>query len=170
MIEVPRNPDIPAVGSAVSFAQSILKPTEVISLVRRYRLSVPPVFPHFRRVPVGQAEATARLAEETVIAVIIETAAAVAAADAIAAVPGVDVLFLGASDLMADVGTPGAKESPALWQAAEAVVAACKRHGKVPGMGHFSRQAVSLALLLGGRCVANIRTVVGPQCIGARKP
>ncbi|WP_426955742.1 aldolase/citrate lyase family protein [Muricoccus radiodurans] len=105
------------------------------------RRPVPPVFPHFRRVPVGQAEATARLAAETAVVVIIETAAAVAAADAIAAVPGVDVLFLGASDLMADLGTPGAKESPALWQAAEAVVAACRRHGKVPGMGGIPDEA-----------------------------
>ena len=66
---------------------------------------------------------------------IIETMKALEAVDEIAAVPGLEVLFLGASDLIADMGRPGAKDDPALWEAAEKVIAACRRHGKTPGMG-----------------------------------
>ncbi|WP_270933509.1 aldolase/citrate lyase family protein [Falsiroseomonas oryzae] len=111
----------------------------------RGRRPLPPVFPHFRRVPTAQAEAVASLAAETLVVVIIETRQAVANAAAIAAVEGVDVLFLGASDLSADLGRPGAKDDPALWDAAAAVAAACRAAGKVPGMGgivedaHFAR-------------------------------
>jgi len=60
----------------------------------------------------------------------IESAAAVAAADAIAATPGVDVLFIGHSDLGADLGDDAA----ALARADVQVVAACRRHGKRAGL------------------------------------
>lgn len=59
----------------------------------------------------------------------IESAAAVAAADAIAATPGVDVLFIGHSDLGADLD-----DDAALAQADVQVVAACRRHGKRAGL------------------------------------
>lgn len=60
----------------------------------------------------------------------IESAAAVAAADAIAATPGVDVLFIGHSDLTADLG-----DDTAAVQGADAqVLAACRRHGKRAGL------------------------------------
>lgn len=105
------------------------------------RRPVPPVFPHFRRRPIGQGEAVPLLAAATLVAVIIETQLGVANAAAIAAVDGIDVLFLGASDLMTDSGEPGRKDSPMLWQAAEAVVAACAAHGKVPGIGGITEEA-----------------------------
>lgn len=60
----------------------------------------------------------------------IESAAAVAAADAIAATPGVDVLFIGHSDLGADLGD----DVVALQQADAQVLAACRRHGKRAGL------------------------------------
>ena len=101
----------------------------------RGRRPVPPVFPHFRRVPISQGDATATLSAETTIVGIIETKRALDAVDEIAAVAGLDVLFLGASDLMADMGLTGKKDDPVLWEAAEKVVAACRRHGKTPGMG-----------------------------------
>lgn len=99
------------------------------------RRPVPPVFPHFRRRPISQGDATAALTAETSVVGIIETRRAMEAIDEIAAVPGLDVLFLGASDLMADLGRPGRKDDPALWESAAAVVAACRRHGKTPGIG-----------------------------------
>lgn len=105
------------------------------------RRPVPPVLPHFRRGPIAQGDAVARLAAETVTVAIIETRAAVAAVEEIAAVPGLHVLFLGASDLMADLGRPGAKDDPALWDAAAAVVRACRAHEKTPGMGGLPDEA-----------------------------
>jgi 4-hydroxy-2-oxoheptanedioate aldolase len=122
---------IPRVESA-EIAQAIVRAATFPPQGRR---PVPPVFPHFRRRPVTQGEATATLAAETTVVGIIETVKSIEAIEQIAAVPGLDVLFLGASDLIADMGRPGAKDDPALWEAAERVVAACRRHGKTPGMG-----------------------------------
>jgi 2-keto-3-deoxy-L-rhamnonate aldolase RhmA len=99
------------------------------------RRPLPPVFPHFRRVPVSQAEAVAALTQETLVVAMIETRRGVEQAAAIANVPGVDVLFLGASDLSADLGNPGAKDDDRLWRAAETVAASCFAAGKVSGMG-----------------------------------
>lgn len=64
----------------------------------------------------------------------IETAAGVAVADAIAAVPGVDVLFIGHSDLAADLGCGDDVEAPAVRAAEASVLAACRRHGRRAGM------------------------------------
>jgi 2-dehydro-3-deoxyglucarate aldolase/4-hydroxy-2-oxoheptanedioate aldolase len=64
----------------------------------------------------------------------IESAAAVAAADDIAAVEGVDVLFIGPRDLSHDLGVPGDITAPAYVEALDAVLAAARRHGKAAGM------------------------------------
>jgi len=64
----------------------------------------------------------------------IENAAAVAAADAIAAQPGADVLFVGPADLSHALGVPGQFSDPRYLGAIDAVVAACRRHGKAAGI------------------------------------
>jgi 4-hydroxy-2-oxoheptanedioate aldolase len=64
----------------------------------------------------------------------IEAAAAVDAADAIAAVDGADVLFVGPTDLSHALGVPGQLEAPVFSAALATVVAACRRHGKAPGI------------------------------------
>lgn len=64
----------------------------------------------------------------------IETAAAVEAAEEIAAVEGVDVLFVGPLDLSVCLGCAGDFTQTHFKQALERVIAACKRHGKSPGI------------------------------------
>ena len=56
----------------------------------------------------------------------IESAAAVTAVDGIAAVDGVDVLFIGPRDLSHDLGVPGDTAAPAFVEALESVLAAGK--------------------------------------------
>lgn len=63
----------------------------------------------------------------------IESPAGVAAADAIAALDGVDCLWLGHFDLTNFMGIPGAFDDPRYRANVETIVAACKRHGKTPG-------------------------------------
>ncbi len=75
-----------------------------------------------------------RADHETLCVVQIESAAAVAAADDIAATDGVDVLFIGPRDLSHDLGVPGDITAPAYLQALDAVLAAARRHGKACGM------------------------------------
>jgi 2-keto-3-deoxy-L-rhamnonate aldolase RhmA len=71
---------------------------------------------------------------ETLGVVQVESAAAVAAADDIAALDGVDVLFVGPRDLSHDLGVPGDINAPAYVEALDAVLAAARRHGKACGM------------------------------------
>lgn len=76
-----------------------------------------------------------RRANAAVAAIVqVETPAGVAQADAIAAVPGVDVLFIGHSDLSLRLGCFDHYDAPALVSAENAVIQACRRHGKRPGM------------------------------------
>lgn len=71
--------------------------------------------------------------ENILTVVVIEEAAAVENIDAIAATPGVDVLFIGTSDLSFSLGLRGRQNEPLLEEAIEKVVAAGKRHGKYLG-------------------------------------
>ena len=84
---------------------------------------------------VDVAAAQVELNAEILVVVMIETPEAVANAAAIAAVPGVDVLLFGTSDLTATMGIPGQIGHPDVRKAYETVGAACQKHGKVMGMG-----------------------------------
>jgi 4-hydroxy-2-oxoheptanedioate aldolase len=64
----------------------------------------------------------------------IESARAVEAAEEIAAVDGVDVLFVGPRDLSHDLGVPGQVTAPAFLEALEKVRLAAARHGKACGL------------------------------------
>ena len=64
----------------------------------------------------------------------IESPLAVANAAAMAAIDGVDVLFIGPADLSHAMGIPGRFEEPAFIAALDTVVAAARAHGKAPGI------------------------------------
>lgn len=87
----------------------------------------------YSSVPVGEATVTAN--QETLVIVMLETPKAIANADAIAAVSGLDVLLIGTNDLCAEMGIPGQFNDSRVEDAYRAVVAACRKHGKFPGMG-----------------------------------
>ncbi len=76
-----------------------------------------------------------RLANERVLVMaLIETAEGIANADAIAAVPGIDVLWLGHFDLTNFLGIPGQFEHPRYRDAIDRMVAAARAHGKILGV------------------------------------
>ncbi len=81
------------------------------------------------------ADATRLVNEQILLSIMLETPTAIANADAIAAVPGVDVLLIGTNDLCAEMGIHGQFAHERVEAAYRAVVAACGRHGKHPGMG-----------------------------------
>lgn len=68
-----------------------------------------------------------------VTVVIIEEASALAHLDEIAATPGVDVLFIGTGDMSFSLGVRGQQQHPRVEEAAASVLAAARRHGKIPG-------------------------------------
>ena len=64
----------------------------------------------------------------------IETPEAVDNAEGIAAVDGVDVLFVGPLDLSYNLGCPKQYDHPDWLAAADRVIAACRKHDKAPGI------------------------------------
>lgn len=87
---------------------------------------------------LGQAEVCRRLNDETLLMAMIETPEAVANADAIAAVEGVDMVLIGTNDLLADWGFPGQYDHPKVREAYAKTIAACRRHGKHAAVGGFA--------------------------------
>jgi len=72
----------------------------------------------------------AALHARTMVITQIETAEGLADVEAIAAVPGVDALWLGHFDLTNFMGIPGAFRHPEYLDAVRRIVAACAAHGK----------------------------------------
>jgi len=81
------------------------------------------------------AEALPLLNDTTFIIVMVESETGVANAEEIAAVDGVDCILIGSNDLAASMGIPGQLGHDRVVAAYEAVIAACEKHGKYPGMG-----------------------------------
>lgn len=84
------------------------------------------------------------LSREIVRIAQIETGAAVDAVDAIAAVDGIDVLFVGPSDLSHSLGIPGRFDDPGFGSALASIAAAAGRHGRalgvhLPNLGELAR-------------------------------
>ena len=67
--------------------------------------------------------------DNVLVVVIIEQKQAIENIEAIASVPGIDVLFIGANDLSFSLGVGGKLGDPLVEQAVEKVLAAGKRHG-----------------------------------------
>jgi 4-hydroxy-2-oxoheptanedioate aldolase len=106
----------------------------------------------FRAVPV--AEATRLFNAEALVVVMLETPQAIANAEAIAAVPGVDVLLIGTNDLAMEMGIPGEFARSEIVGAYERVIAACRRHGKWPGMGGvYTEELMAKYVALGMRMI-----------------
>ncbi len=100
----------------------------------------------FGRVALPDVSA---LNDEIVGIIQIETREAVECVDAIAAVDGVDVLFIGPADLSLALGIPGQLDHPDFRGAVDRVMAAGARHGKAIGTLLPNAQAVEQALKRG---------------------
>jgi 2-keto-3-deoxy-L-rhamnonate aldolase RhmA len=87
----------------------------------------------YRALPA--TEARQALNEGTLLIVMIESKAAMDNVEAIAAVPGVDIVHVGSNDLATDLGVPGELTHPKVLACVERLIAACRKHGKVPGVG-----------------------------------
>jgi 4-hydroxy-2-oxoheptanedioate aldolase len=64
----------------------------------------------------------------------VETAPILDCLDDVAAIDGIDVLFVGPKDLSMALGVFGESDHPSYVEALEAVVAACRKHGKSAGI------------------------------------
>jgi 2-dehydro-3-deoxyglucarate aldolase/4-hydroxy-2-oxoheptanedioate aldolase len=71
--------------------------------------------------------------QETLLIAQIETARGLESVNQIAAVSGIDVLWIGQFDLTNSLGIPGQFDHPRFTDAVKRVVSACREHGKVAG-------------------------------------
>ena len=71
--------------------------------------------------------------QNVLVVAVVENTAALSQIDEIAAVPGIDVLFIGTSDLSFSLGLRGRQDHPRLEAAIARIVAAGKRHAKILG-------------------------------------
>jgi 4-hydroxy-2-oxoheptanedioate aldolase len=114
-------------------------PAEAATIVARLRYpplghrAVFSMMPQFGYRPT--ADLTASLNAANLIAVMLESADGIANAEAIAAVPGIDILLIGTNDLCVDLGVPGELGHAKVADAYARMIAACRAHGKWPGMG-----------------------------------
>jgi 2-keto-3-deoxy-L-rhamnonate aldolase RhmA len=76
----------------------------------------------------------AALHERTLVIAQIETAEGLGNVEAIAAVPGIDALWIGQFDLTNFLGIPGEFQHPAFLAAVDRVVHACATHDKAPAL------------------------------------
>lgn len=98
------------------------------------------------------SEFVAAANEKTFVAIQIETRGALEEVDAIAALEGVDHLFIGPSDLSMAVGVVGQFHSDTLWEAIQKVADASAKHGKpwgiLPPDPKFADRAVEMGCRL----------------------
>lgn len=89
----------------------------------------------------------------TAIVVMLESGAALRQVDAIAAVPGVDVVMIGTNDFSTDIGIPGEYDHPAVEAAYASLIAACQRHGKIAGVAGIDGPLAEKFIRMGCRFV-----------------
>jgi 2-keto-3-deoxy-L-rhamnonate aldolase RhmA len=107
----------------------------------------------YRATPLGEVNKEGNAA--TTLIAMLETPEGIANANAIAAVPGIDVLLIGSNDLCTAMGIPGELKSPKLRAAYETAAKACKAHNKHLGVGGIRADVDHVAELvkLGARFV-----------------
>ncbi|HWB50936.1 MAG TPA: aldolase/citrate lyase family protein [Stellaceae bacterium] len=98
--------------------------------------------PHLRYEKHSLAETCAAINAATMVVVMLETPQAIANAEAIAAVPGIDSLLIGTNDLAMELGIPGGFGDERIVAAYQAVVDACRKHGKHAGVGGIADRAL----------------------------
>jgi 2-keto-3-deoxy-L-rhamnonate aldolase RhmA len=99
----------------------------------------------YRPTPIGTV--TAALNAATLVVCMVETAEGLDNLEAIAAVPGVDVIHVGANDLLASLGKAGQFDDPIVVEAMDRAIAAMTAQGGFAGCGgnrDVARQAAAI--------------------------
>jgi 4-hydroxy-2-oxoheptanedioate aldolase len=125
-----------AVGVVVPHVETAKEASDIADRLRYPPLGHRGVFsmmPQFDYRPA--ANLTASLNSANLIAVMLESANAIDNAEAIAAVPGIDILLIGTNDLSIEMGVPGELGHAKIVDAYARMIAACQKYAKWPGMG-----------------------------------
>ena len=148
-----------AMGVIVPHIRSAAEAREVVAAAKFPPLgerSASGGLPHlqYRSFPI--ADANKALNDATIVMVQFETADALERADEIMAVEGVDMVMIGANDLMADMGIAGQFDHQLVKDAYATAIAACRKHGKYCGVGGLSSRPdlVAQFVKMGARYVS----------------
>lgn len=106
----------------------------------------------FARIPLAQFAATSN--RESFVAIQIETLEALEECDAIAAIEGVDLLFLGPADMSQSLGVLGDFMHPKCLAAMDRVAAACKKHNKPWGVVPINADYAAMCVEKGCRMLS----------------
>ena len=87
----------------------------------------------YRPYPI--AELLQEVERKTLVSCMIETMEGVRNLDEIASVDGVDMIHIGCTDLLADMGKPGRFDDPEMLNVVHRVISVCRDKGKFAGLG-----------------------------------
>jgi 2-keto-3-deoxy-L-rhamnonate aldolase RhmA len=170
--------DAGALGVVIPHVDSAEEAREMVQAFRFAplgRRSIGGAYPQFGFASVPAQEVVGNLNQATLVVAMIETPRAVEQAEAIAAVPGIDVLLMGTNDLCLEWGIPGQLENERVVGAIDAVVSACRKHGKWPGLGGvYGRQLMQryvgrgMRFVLGGNDISLLLNAAQEQAAFAR--
>lgn len=104
--------------------------------------SIPGSLPQTRFAALPVPETVALINRETLVVVMIETVEGLRNVDEIAAVPGVDALLVGCTDMAAELGVTGQLGHVQVKDAIDKTAAACRAHGKFIGVGGVYEEAL----------------------------
>lgn len=154
-LRIGRALDMGATGVMVPRMQSAAEVAEAVTFLRYPPTGTRGVALRTRGAGLGTiAHADVSQIDDRIVGIVqIESAGALAQADAIAATDGVDVLFVGPADLSHSLGVPGQFGSKVYLSALESVVEACRAHGKSPGILLYDVAVIPRHLELGFRFV-----------------
>jgi 4-hydroxy-2-oxoheptanedioate aldolase len=150
-IRIGRALDLGAGGIMVPRLDSADEAREAVTFLRYPPAGIRGVATRVRGAGLGVvSHADVQRLNDRVLGIIqIESVGGLRDADAIAAIDGVDVLFVGPADLSHSLGIPGRFDAPEYQAALEQVVEACRAHGKAAGIPVYDTAVVPRHLDLG---------------------
>jgi 4-hydroxy-2-oxoheptanedioate aldolase len=99
----------------------------------------------YQRIPAEQFNRS--MNQATVVKILLESPRGIENAEAIAALPGVDIVGIGTNDLAAEMGVPGQFRHPEVRRAHESAIAACQRTRKPLAIGGIGDVAYAAELI-----------------------
>jgi len=154
-LRIGRALDLGAAGIVIPRLESAAEAREAVSFLRYPPVGVRGVALRTRGAGLGSvAHGEVSQINERILGIVqIESVGALREADQIAAIDGVDVLFVGPADLTHSLGVPGMFDHEKYRTALKTVVDACAAHGKAAGILIYDTGVVPDLLELGYRFI-----------------
>ncbi|MEP9377819.1 aldolase/citrate lyase family protein [Aquabacter sp. CN5-332] len=118
-------------------------------------------YPYFNYAPTPLTQTIPAMNAATLVVCMIETMKGLQNVEEIAAVDGVDVVHVGANDLLTSMGKPGQFGDPEIMAAIERVIDVAKAHGRYSGFGGDRNVERQVSLIRRGARFVTTQTDIG---------